>query len=353
MHDDQLRDLFRTLESDREPDPAFADALFDRLTVVARGERRGRAPLVLLAAALVLTVVGAGLALGFGLLQLPNLVVDASGSPSPSATSSAVADASPSASGDPSADPSADPSGPSTAGPARDSLVRSTVDALTIRAAAGRDAQSLGYLADGSVSFVVAGPVEADGYAWYLLSALGLPPASGCGPGQEGTEPYTCPVWFGWVASADLDGTAWLEPATAECAEPPPAELQALTLGRPALELLHCYGGRELTFRAWWPEEEGSAGNCDRDSDVAWLGCPTVVLGWDPGYPEAIGVAVDPGTGPPFPARGQWIRVTAHMDDPASGSCGGAVDGTTEEERTILRCRAQLVVTAVEPAPAP
>lgn len=349
MHDDQLRDLFRTLESDREPDPAFADALFDRLTVVARGGRRGRPPLVLLAAALLLTVVGTGLALGFGLLQLPNLVVDASVSPTPSATASAVADASPSSR----AELSAEPSDPSTAGLAHDSLVRTSVDALTVRAAAGRDAQSLGYLADGAVSFVVAGPVDADGYAWYLLSALGLPPASGCGPGQEGTEPYTCPIWFGWVASDDLDGTAWLEPATAECTEPPPAELQALTLGRPALELLHCYGGRELTFRAWWPEEEGSASNCDPDSDVAWLGCPTVVLGWDPGYWEAIGVAVDPETGPPFPARGQWIHVTAHMDDPASVSCGGAGDPTTEDQRAILRCRTQLVVTAVEPAPAP
>ena len=42
MRDDQMGALLRALDHDREPDPAFADALFERLNVVARNEPRVR-----------------------------------------------------------------------------------------------------------------------------------------------------------------------------------------------------------------------------------------------------------------------------------------------------------------------
>jgi len=115
MHDDQIRSLLRTLEDDRTPDPAFADALYRRLHMVADDRRRSRTPFLLLAAAL-LTIVVAGIALGSGLLRLPE-TVDASGSPqpstsgvavaSPSATASASQKPAPSASVQPSLDPNA------------------------------------------------------------------------------------------------------------------------------------------------------------------------------------------------------------------------------------------------------
>lgn len=89
MHDDQIRSLLRTLEDDRTPDPAFADALYGRLHMVAGDRRRSRTPFLLLAAAL-LTILAASLAVGSGLLRLPE-TVDASGSPLPSASGLAVA----------------------------------------------------------------------------------------------------------------------------------------------------------------------------------------------------------------------------------------------------------------------
>jgi Tol biopolymer transport system component len=101
MHDDQLRGLLRTLENDREPDPQFADALYGRLQFVARGERRARGPMLLLAAALLALLAG-GLALGSGLVPLP-LVVETSATPEPTGS----ADPTPAATEAPSATPAA------------------------------------------------------------------------------------------------------------------------------------------------------------------------------------------------------------------------------------------------------
>ncbi len=85
MHDDQIRGLLRALEADREPDPAFADALFGRLSLTARNATPRRSPFLLLAAALLLATLVAALAVGSGLLRLP-VIVDASASPEPSAS---------------------------------------------------------------------------------------------------------------------------------------------------------------------------------------------------------------------------------------------------------------------------
>lgn len=356
MNDDELTRVLRRIDEPAEPDQPFADALFARLqSEVARGSRNtGPAWLSsVVAASLVAVALGLGVAVGTGLMQLPTLVgaPDESRSPAGSAAPDSTAPG-PSGPGPASAEPSSaapSPTPPASPSPragtlAHDSIVRTTVDALSIRSGAGRDAASYGTLASGATSFLVDGPVQADGHAWYLVSGLGLAPATGCGPGGDSTEPYTCPIWFGWVAGADTEGTAWLEPAPLDCPEPA-GQLQELTGGLPPLELLHCYGDRELSFRAWWPEEEGTAFNCDPAAAVSWLACPQTVLGYDPGYWEAIGVAVNPETGPAFPERGQWVRVTAHLDDPAAAECG--------EPEQVLHCRRQWVITAVEPASAP
>src|SRR5437868_7010542 len=63
-----------------------------------------------------------------------------------------------------------------------DHLARSTVDSLVVRAKAGTAGTQLGTINTGTLGFVVAGPVSADGYSWYQLSALGLPPNAGCEP---------------------------------------------------------------------------------------------------------------------------------------------------------------------------
>jgi hypothetical protein len=378
MDDERLNNLLRRLDVPAEPDAGFGDELFVRLRTEAAGSPGHRSPvLVLVAAALLLVVaLAAGLAVGAGILRLPWLISDASPTPtgSPIAEASASPTVSPAASGTPQATASADPA---EAGISPGGLVETLVDGLSIRADPGTDAERLGSLALASVSYVVGGPADASGYQWYLVGALGLPPATGCGPDSGDTDPYDCPIWFGWVAGADEAGAPWLAAYSIECPEPP-TELQELTLARAPLELLHCYGdpgrwqpeprpGQDLVFRAWWPSERHSGASCESSPEIAWLRCPQVVLGWDPGYYEAVFVAVDPDAGldleqailpeaAPEPGtqepEGQWLEVTAHLDDPAANDCGNA-DATNEDLQAILTCRATLVVTRAEPTSAP
>lgn len=79
MHDDQIRGLLRTLEDDREPDPTFAEALFPRLALLARGTAPNRSYLVLVAAALLVAMLGAAIAIGSGLVRLPQVLWSPSG----------------------------------------------------------------------------------------------------------------------------------------------------------------------------------------------------------------------------------------------------------------------------------
>ncbi|MGH2358216.1 MAG: hypothetical protein ACRDGJ_09420 [Candidatus Limnocylindria bacterium] len=268
-----------------------------------------------------------------------------SASPGPSTSAGSVGASATQAGEAPVSSTTASPSGAL----APDDLVRTTVDGLTLRAEPGRGAQRLGSLELDSVGFLMTGPVTADGYDWYLVSGMGLAPATGClDPVQ--TDPYDCPIWLGYVAGADLDGTRWLEPFDAECTDPPAADLQALTLGHPNLELLHCYGDRELSFRAWWPDV-ADAPVCDVPDGPLWLRCPQIALGWGPDYPEAIRAAIDPASGVSLPAEGQWVEVTAELDHVESAGCADPADATAEDLRAILECRAQLVISTVEPSP--
>ena len=163
MHDDELRNLLRSLETDREPDPAFADALFNRLTVVA-GDERPRPLFILLAAALMLTALAAGAALGSGLIRLP-LTVDATRSPSPTASGVAVASPSESVMPNPS-EASAEPSAP-VAPVASGSVLFAAADGLRLRADPSGAAEILATLRSGQLMGVVSGPTSADGIDWY------------------------------------------------------------------------------------------------------------------------------------------------------------------------------------------
>src|SRR5688572_31046182 len=75
-----------------------------------------------------------------------------------------------------------------------DALIRTAVDRLRIREDPGLARPSLGTLAEGEIGYVLAGPVSADGFDWYLVSALGLPYASGCIT-PISTDPFDCPTW--------------------------------------------------------------------------------------------------------------------------------------------------------------
>jgi hypothetical protein len=110
MNDEQLSRLFRSLEEQADPDPAFNESLFaqlEREAHVGSGYRRGTsARWVLLAAALlVAAAIGAAAAFGSGLIKFPFELALASPTPQPSASTVASATPIPSATASASATP--------------------------------------------------------------------------------------------------------------------------------------------------------------------------------------------------------------------------------------------------------
>ncbi|MGH2401477.1 MAG: hypothetical protein ACRDE6_02095 [Candidatus Limnocylindria bacterium] len=140
---------------------------------------RDRAPLLLLAATLVVIVV-AGVALGTGLVKLSQ-TIEASPSASAEPTSSAVAQTSPNASAIPSAAPSA---------PANEVIGRvlhAAADGLRLRTEASASGEIVATLRAGQRMGIVSGPIAAEGMDWYEVRI---------GPGDLA----------GWVASG-ADGS--------------------------------------------------------------------------------------------------------------------------------------------------
>ena len=187
MHDDQIRGLLRTLEDDRTPDPAFADALYQRLHMAADARRPSRAPFVLLAAAL-LTILVAGLAIGSGLLRLPE-TVDASGSPSPDTSGLAVA--SPSASASASSAPAPSESAVVVPNPAvqAGSILFAEADGLRIRSVPSESGDIVATIRSGQLMAATGTLQTVAGMDWYEVRI---------GPGDL----------EGWVAAGPDDG--WL-----------------------------------------------------------------------------------------------------------------------------------------------
>ena len=267
------------------------------------------------------------------------------GSAAPSASESAVASASASA-------------GASAEAPTLtvDSIVATTVDGLSIRSQAGLGGERLGTLGEGAPSFVVSGPTDADGFRWYLLSALGLPPNSGC-TGPPNTDPYNCPIWFGWAAAASEDGEPWLAETEPDCPGGPHTA-QSLGVGHPAIQLLACFGSEPITFRGWWPEipdDAGLGGACaSEDEPSGWLLCQNINYNFVLADEEqdffgiGVRVSIDPASGAAMPERGTWVEVRAHYDDPAAQGCDEAAnavgDAEAPDEQIVLMCRAELVL---------
>lgn len=239
-----------------------------------------------------------------------------------------------------------------------DSIVSTTVERISVRSGPSVDAERLGSVELGTVGFVVDGPVDADGFRWYQVSALGLPPNTGC-TGPFVTDPYNCPAWFGWLAGAGENGDPWLATHEIEC--PDPSSLEELALGRTALERLACFGSESFVFRAWWPEmpdDAGPGGACvSQDAPSGWLLCQSsndngVTIGEDQGFGGiGVSISIDPAIGVAMPPRGRWLELRVHLDDPAAQSCGDDAAGTMAEERVpeewVLFCRSELVVESV------
>jgi hypothetical protein len=237
-----------------------------------------------------------------------------------------------------------------------DHLARSTVDGLAVRAKAGTTGAQLGTIDTGALAFVVAGPVSADGYTWYQLSAIGLPPIAGCEPPVR-TTPFSCPDWLGWVATGQPGGPAWLEVTTLPCPSSP-MNLEALigesaTGPRTALSWLACYGSSPVRIRGWWPKipsDAGLGGTCPAKPTIWWLQCGHLnynglVISESAGFGGlGLNFNINPTSAVTMPPRGQWVEVVAHLDDPAARDCSPTGVGEPDPVRIVLTCRGEFVV---------
>jgi hypothetical protein len=183
--------------------------------------------------------------------------------------------------------------------------------------------------------YLLDGPVEADGYAWYLAATA--------------SDFSLFTEYVGWVAAGDETGP-WLMLHAPDCPQPP-IELSDLT--QPSLtrfEAVACFGGREVTVRGWYVELPADAeppGQCS--AQPAWIVC-----GW--GYhllrPQPSGyygdannlpMKVDPSSSVLMPARGSWVSVTGMFDHPAAQACG---TDALDQVAFRLHCRMEFVVTS-------
>jgi hypothetical protein len=365
MHDDQqLRSILRRMDRPTDPDPEFADALFRQLTATSR-TRPSRTAFVLLAAALLVATLAAGAVVGSGVVDLPWFTSDANPIPShspaaaPSEVVAETATPAPSDTAVPSATPSPTP-------PLQEISVGMTVtpviDGVTLRESPGTGGTRIGTLAQGSQTYVLDGPVDADGYTWYQLSGPGLPTASGC-VSPVPTAPLECPTWLGWAAVGDPDDeSAWFAPTTVEC--PDPAEETDAFVTLPQIFALPCYGDAELTFKAFYSElPEGGLGgtNCTDDTAIMWLYCLDIGYYQVTSAPGAVPMTlyVDPASGVTLPERGTWLLIRGAFDHPDSTLCASAAEHDNKQsplpdpEYAVVVCRTHFVPTAVEETVAP
>jgi hypothetical protein len=234
------------------------------------------------------------------------------------------------------------------------SLAGTLANGIRLRQEPGTNAPILGTLALGISSYVADGPREADGYTWWLLAGRGIPWNSGCIT-PISTDPYDCPVWYGWAADASAEGDPWLAIVSPDC--PPDSGPLTAYYGQQPLDYLVCFGGASRTYVGWLPEASYETGlGCGdprvTDDGLRWLsGCgPAAELLASPDGPPGLGLFVDPGSGIDLDAvRGRWVRVTGHFDDPAAVDCTFEPDPGYE----VLLCRSRFVVESIEPTLAP
>jgi hypothetical protein len=222
-----------------------------------------------------------------------------------------------------------------------DDLAETTVPGLRLREAPGTGAASLGTLAAGAVSIVVDGPMRANGHEWYLLSGLGLPYASGCATGPGSMDPWTCPVWLGWVAAASIDGDPWLHRTEPRCADPA-GPLSDFTFQQRYAYIV-CYGNEPVSLRGWLVVHVGAPVEdpCPEvPQDVRWLGCAGMFELVDSPDSSGPGLVMTLGPEAGLPDDAVQIEVTGHYDDPSARDCTYG----DEPERSILDCRSQFVV---------
>ncbi|MCI0582819.1 MAG: hypothetical protein L0227_07985 [Chloroflexi bacterium] len=186
-------------------------------------------------------------------------------------------------------------------------------------------------LARGDEVFIVDGPVNADGYDWFLVKA------------PDGTSDGL----FGWVAAASRDGEQWVDDQVASDCPALPEDARRLGVLLDEL-LLHCFGGSELIF-----ELESGIGCLPSERapiEPDWFDVDCWSLSGDACGSCGLPLAVDPQHGSlPAEEHALWL-FRGHFDDPAAASCRladpAALGGMSAEE-VVHRCRTTFVLTSL------
>ncbi len=251
-----------------------------------------------------------------------------------------------------------------------DTLVSASAEGISVRTEPTTAAERIASLAGGERVYVVAGPVEADGYSWYLVAPGEDRAATDCSDPQSAA--LACAEELGWAASASREGDPWMEPVALEC----PSELGTEAyLALEATERLACAGDapwRLLAFLA--PETQGRGCFPAWTVDPFWMDASCSLF-----FPQAVESRFDSDTriqgfippafgecdadGCPFDAmKGSWVEITGHLDDPIAEACTTVPNPSIDEpppsppngpQLTIFSCRLNFVVDEVVQADPP
>lgn len=200
-------------------------------------------------------------------------------------------------------------------------------------------------LADG---WLVLGQADrpSQTFGWLLRSGS----APEMAVGQVSGDPATPPA----AAIQAVDRVVFPRPQ--HC----PAEpLDATAIARLSrADRVGCFGGRDLTFRAWVVDPgEGYGGTC-RNRIPDWLQ-DCVLPVWllrgtaDNADPTgALHALRRPDATGDLSGVGRWVRLTGHFDDPAAATCTDAISSGFVEDSVpvaslVRACRTEFVVTSM------
>jgi len=201
--------------------------------------------------------------------------------------------------------------------------------------------------------FIIDGPVSASGYNWYRVA-----PASFGNGGDRGEFRYWGdPGPVGWVASADHDGTPWIEGAEVDCPAMADDGLSIIELLGP-LAALSCYGDAPLRLRAiasnpGFSDAFGDGATPDPMYPTAYWSAPDYWAAVASTEAGTFGTVLDPVR---FPngerdiPQATDVDIVGHFDDDAAATCAAGRRPEEPETAAItLTCRTTFVVTDLIP----
>lgn len=213
------------------------------------------------------------------------------------------------------------------------------------------DAAKVDRIEPGQSIFILAGPEDADGNAWYLAEFPFI---------RQGTLEYV----FGWVPAWFADQPALLPSEARPLCTAAVPDITAIA-GMHEAERLECFGDNPITLVGFAAPRDPalmippSSDALVYSTEPAWLDLSSSVALRRFAEPQAEGggilVHVPPG-GPPIP-KGQWVEVVGQFDHPGAADCARTPqqgDWRPEpREAQSAWCRQRLVVLAHRVVPPP